>query len=58
MFALRTLREVKLLRYFAENQVSENLITIVDVIKPSSYDSFKEASLLSPLRSSPPLADK
>jgi mitogen-activated protein kinase 1/3 len=44
VFALRTLREVKLLRYFAENQVSENLITIVDVIKPSSYDAFKEAS--------------
>uniref|UniRef100_A0A0K3C5Y7 Mitogen-activated protein kinase n=1 Tax=Rhodotorula toruloides TaxID=5286 RepID=A0A0K3C5Y7_RHOTO len=49
MFALRTLREVKLLRYFAENQVSENLITIVDVIKPSSYDSFKEVYLIQEL---------
>lgn len=42
MFALRTLRELKLLRYFAEQQVSENIISIVDIIKPSSLDSFKE----------------
>lgn len=49
MFALRTLRELKLLRFFAEHQVSENLITVIDLIKPSSYDSFKEASIPSPL---------
>lgn len=42
MFALRTLRELKLLRFFAENQVSENLITVVDLIKPPSYDAFQE----------------
>lgn len=42
MFALRTLRELKLLRFFAENQVSENLITVVDIIKPPSFDSFRE----------------
>ncbi|GJN89183.1 hypothetical protein Rhopal_002157-T1 [Rhodotorula paludigena] len=36
MFALRTLRELKLLRFFAEHQVSENLITVIDLIKPSS----------------------
>lgn len=46
MFALRTLRELKLLRFFAENQVSENLITVVDLIKPSSYDAFQEVRLL------------
>lgn len=44
MFALRTLRELKLLRYFAEQQVSENIISIVDIIKPTSLDSFKEVS--------------
>jgi len=44
VFALRTLRELKLLRYFAEQQVSENIISIVDIIKPSSLDSFKEVS--------------
>jgi len=42
MFALRTLRELKLLRFFAEHQVSENLITVIDLIKPVSYDSFQE----------------
>ncbi len=46
MFALRTLRELKLLRFFAENQVSENLITVVDIIKPPSFDSFQEVGRL------------
>ncbi|GAA5967897.1 hypothetical protein JCM3765_001781 [Sporobolomyces pararoseus] len=49
MFALRTLRELKLLRYFAEQQVSENIISIVDIIKPSSLDSFKEVYLIQEL---------
>ncbi|POY74837.1 hypothetical protein BMF94_2110 [Rhodotorula taiwanensis] len=49
MFALRTLRELKLLRFFAENQVSENLITVVDLIKPSSYDAFQEVYLIQEL---------
>ncbi|GAA5997928.1 mitogen-activated protein kinase [Rhodotorula paludigena] len=49
MFALRTLRELKLLRFFAEHQVSENLITVIDLIKPSSYDSFKEVYLIQEL---------
>ncbi|KWU46122.1 Pkinase-domain-containing protein [Rhodotorula sp. JG-1b] len=49
MFALRTLRELKLLRFFAENQVSENLITVVDIIKPSSFDSFQEVYLVQEL---------
>ncbi|GAA5908327.1 hypothetical protein JCM6882_006803 [Rhodosporidiobolus microsporus] len=49
MFALRTLRELKLLRYFAEQNVSENIISIVDIIKPSSYDSFKEVYLIQEL---------
>jgi len=45
MFALRTLRELKLLRFFAEHQVSENLITVIDLIKPASYDSFQEVRI-------------
>ncbi|GAA5843596.1 hypothetical protein JCM11251_007126 [Rhodosporidiobolus azoricus] len=49
MFALRTLRELKLLRYFAEQNVSENIISIVDIIKPSSFDSFKEVYLIQEL---------
>ncbi|GAA6013018.1 hypothetical protein JCM10207_008415 [Rhodosporidiobolus poonsookiae] len=49
MFVLRTLRELKLLRYFAEQNVSENIISIVDIIKPSSYDSFKEVYLIQEL---------
>ncbi|KAI5476150.1 CMGC/MAPK protein kinase [Pseudohyphozyma bogoriensis] len=49
MFCLRTLRELKLLRYFAENNVSENIISIVDIIKPTSLESFKEVYLIQEL---------
>ncbi|BGP15880.1 hypothetical protein JCM10213_003691 [Rhodosporidiobolus nylandii] len=49
MFALRTLRELKLLRYFAEQNVSENIISIVDIIKPTSLDSFTEVYLIQEL---------
>ena len=55
LFALRTLRELKLLKYFAEEGVSENvsreswirrsdgqIISVLDIIKPVSYESFKE----------------
>lgn len=46
MFCLRTLRELKLLRYFAEQNVSENIISIVDIVKPSSIETFKEVYLI------------
>ncbi|KAN0065438.1 mitogen activated protein kinase [Thecaphora frezii] len=49
MFALRTLRELKLLRYFQECEVSENIISILDIIKPSSYDDFQEVYLIQEL---------
>ncbi|WOO79719.1 Mitogen-activated protein kinase [Vanrija pseudolonga] len=49
MFALRTLRELKLLKYFADQGVSENIITILDIIKPSSFESFKEVYLVQEL---------
>ena len=49
MFALRTLREMKLLRFFQENGVSENIISIVDMIKPSSIEGFKEVYLIQEL---------
>lgn len=42
MFALRTLRELKLLKYFADEGVSENIITILDIIRPESYERFKD----------------
>ena len=42
MFCLRTLREMKLLRYFNH----ENIISILDIQKPRSYDSFSEVYLI------------
>lgn len=45
MFALRTLREIKLLRYFHH----ENIIGIIDVIKPPSYEEFSEVYLIQEL---------
>ncbi|CDZ96328.1 mitogen-activated protein kinase [Phaffia rhodozyma] len=49
MFCLRTLRELKLLKYFAEMGVSENIISVIDIIRPSSFDSFKEVYLVQEL---------
>ncbi|KAL8292543.1 hypothetical protein RQP46_001155 [Phenoliferia psychrophenolica] len=49
MFCLRTLRELKLLRYFAEQNVSENIISIIDLIKPTSLENFKEVYLIQEL---------
>ncbi|KAK6909044.1 hypothetical protein I203_103054 [Kwoniella mangroviensis CBS 8507] len=49
MFALRTLRELKLLKYFAEEGVSENIISVLDIIRPASYESFKEVYLVQEL---------
>ncbi|GAA99335.1 hypothetical protein E5Q_06030 [Mixia osmundae IAM 14324] len=49
MFALRTLRELKLLKYFQEQNVSENIISIIDIIKPSTIDSFKEVYIIQEL---------
>ena len=42
MFCLRTLRELKLLKFLSEAGVSENIISILDIIKPRSIDDFKE----------------
>ncbi|KDN52389.1 Pkinase-domain-containing protein [Tilletiaria anomala UBC 951] len=49
MFALRTLRELKLLRYFQECEVSENIISILDIVKPPSYEAFTEVYLIQEL---------
>ncbi|KAJ9109719.1 hypothetical protein QFC19_001949 [Naganishia cerealis] len=49
LFALRTLRELKLLKHFTMNQVSDNIISILDIIQPSSYDSFREVYLVQEL---------
>ncbi|WVR08352.1 hypothetical protein IAU60_005407 [Kwoniella sp. DSM 27419] len=49
MFALRTLRELKLLKYFAAEGVSENIISVLDIIRPTSYDDFKEVYLVQEL---------
>lgn len=42
MFCLRTLREMKLLRYFNH----ENIISILDIQKPRDFDSFTEVYLI------------
>lgn len=45
MFCLRTLREIKLLRYFNH----ENIISILDIQRPLSLDSFHEVYLIQEL---------
>lgn len=42
MFCLRTLREMKLLRYFNH----ENIISILDIQRPRNYESFTEVYLI------------
>ena len=42
MFCLRTLREMKLPRYFNH----ENIISILDIQKPRTYESFSEVYLI------------
>jgi serine/threonine protein kinase len=42
MFCLRTLREMKLLRYFNH----ENIISILDIQKPRSLETFSEVYLI------------
>ncbi|CCM00901.1 uncharacterized protein FIBRA_02947 [Fibroporia radiculosa] len=42
LFCLRTLRELKLLKFFSESCVNENIISILDIIKPPSLEEFKE----------------
>jgi serine/threonine protein kinase len=42
MFCLRTLREMKLLRYFNH----ENIISILDIQKPRTLDTFNEVYLI------------
>ncbi|KAK8870111.1 hypothetical protein IAR55_000681 [Kwoniella newhampshirensis] len=49
MFALRTLRELKLLKYFAQEGVSENIISVLDIVRPPSYDGFHEVYLVQEL---------
>ncbi|RMZ85255.1 hypothetical protein DV738_g157, partial [Chaetothyriales sp. CBS 135597] len=45
MFCLRTLREMKLLRYFNH----ENIISILDIQKPRNYETFTEVYLIQEL---------
>ncbi|KAK1222365.1 mitogen activated protein kinase [Marasmius sp. AFHP31] len=49
MFCLRTLRELKLLKFLSEAGVSENIISILDIIKPPSLEAFKEVYLVQEL---------
>lgn len=49
MFALRTLRELKLLRYWQDSEVSENIISILDLVRPTSLESFHEVYLIQEL---------
>ncbi|KAI9216121.1 kinase-like domain-containing protein [Blastocladiella britannica] len=45
MFSLRTLREIKILRYFQH----ENIIGILDIVKPETLESFSEVYLIQEL---------
>ncbi|PAV15134.1 mitogen activated kinase [Pyrrhoderma noxium] len=45
MFCLRTLREIKLLRHFNH----ENIISILDILRPPSLNEFKEVYLVQEL---------
>jgi serine/threonine protein kinase len=45
VFCLRTLREIKLLRWFNH----ENIISILDIIKPDSLEAFSEVYLIQEL---------
>uniref|UniRef100_A0A060T4U5 Mitogen-activated protein kinase n=1 Tax=Blastobotrys adeninivorans TaxID=409370 RepID=A0A060T4U5_BLAAD len=45
IFCLRTLREMKLLRHFNH----ENIISILDIQRPSSYETFEEVYLIQEL---------
>ena len=45
MFCLRTLREIKLLRHFRH----ENIISILDILHPPSFDQFREVYLVQEL---------
>ncbi|KAF9074293.1 mitogen activated protein kinase [Rhodocollybia butyracea] len=49
LFCLRTLREVKLLKYFSESSVNGNIVSILDMVKPESLDSFQELYLIQEL---------
>jgi len=42
LFCLRTLRELKLLKFFSDTCVNENIISILDIIKPPTIDDFTE----------------
>ncbi|THH26588.1 hypothetical protein EUX98_g7600 [Antrodiella citrinella] len=42
LFCLRTLRELKLLKFFSEQCTNENIICILDIVKPPTLDEFKE----------------
>lgn len=45
MFCLRTLREIKLLRHFHH----ENIISILDILQPPTFDDFREVYLVQEL---------
>ncbi|GAA5928216.1 mitogen-activated protein kinase [Sporobolomyces koalae] len=45
VFCLRTLREIKLLRWFNH----ENIISILDIVKPTSLETFSEVYLIQEL---------
>ncbi|KAG8219920.1 CMGC MAPK protein kinase [Butyriboletus roseoflavus] len=49
LFCLRTLRELKLLKFFSEICVNENIISILDIVKPPSLNDFKEVYFIQEL---------
>ena len=52
LLTVRTLREVRLLRYFAEQGACENIIKLVDAVVPGDANTFRDAYLVQELMDS------
>ncbi|KAJ7934701.1 mitogen activated protein kinase, partial [Mycena leptocephala] len=52
VFCRRTLRELKLLKFFSEKQCNENIIALLGVFRPPTLDSFTEIFLIQELMES------
>ena len=52
LLTVRTLREVRLLRYFAEQGACENIIKLVDAVVPGDATTFRDAYLVQELMDS------
>ncbi|KAI5122568.1 hypothetical protein M0805_004785 [Coniferiporia weirii] len=52
LFCLRTLRELKLLKFFSQSAANDNIIAVLDIVKPTSLEEFKEVYFVQELMQS------